>query len=250
MAMPIHDWTRVTAGTWHDFHLAWISELRNALNSGRLPPSFYAQAEQIAGPFGPDVLTLQTADFSTEFDAEVTSEGGLAVATAPPRTRLMDEAEMSEYVPKRRTLVIRHASGDRIVALLELVSPDNKSAHFAFRAFVDKAVEALSRGFHLLIVDLFPPSPRDPEGIHGAIWSEFSNKRYVPPLEEPLTLAAYSAGPVKRCYVEPTCVGRALIEMPLFLTPEYYVNVPLEETYAAAYRGVPQRWKRVLEDHD
>jgi hypothetical protein len=22
LAMPIHDWTRVTAGTWHDFHLA------------------------------------------------------------------------------------------------------------------------------------------------------------------------------------------------------------------------------------
>ncbi len=29
--MPIHDWTRVTAGTWHDFHLAWITEIRNAL---------------------------------------------------------------------------------------------------------------------------------------------------------------------------------------------------------------------------
>ena len=60
--MPIHDWTRVTAGTWHDFHLAWIAEIRNALNGGRLPPSYYAQAEQIAGPMGPDVLTLQTPD--------------------------------------------------------------------------------------------------------------------------------------------------------------------------------------------
>jgi len=39
-----------------------------------------------------------------------------------------------------------------------------------------------------------------------------------------------------------------LIEMPLFLEPEIYINVPLEETYVAAYRGVPQRWKRVLED--
>lgn len=36
-AMPIHDWTRVTAGTWHDFHLAWIAELRNVLNGGLLP---------------------------------------------------------------------------------------------------------------------------------------------------------------------------------------------------------------------
>ena len=28
--------------------------------------------------------------------------------------------------------------------------------------------------------------------------------------------------------------------MPLFLEPEIYVNVPLEETYMAAYRGVPR----------
>ncbi len=42
-------------------------------------------------------------------------------------------------------------------------------------------------------------------------------------------------------------MGRELIDMPLFLEPEFYVNVPLEETYLAAYDGVPQRWKRVLE---
>jgi hypothetical protein len=61
-------------------------------------------------------------------------------------------------------------------------------------------------------------------------------------------LAAYSAGPCKRAYVEPTAVGRALIDMPLFLEPEIYVNVPLEATYQAAYRGVPRRWQRVLEE--
>ena len=155
---------------------------------------------------------------------------------------------MNEYVLKRRTLVIRHSSGDRIVALLELVSPGNKSAQFALRSFVDKAAEALFRGYHLLIVDLFPPSSRDPQGIHGAIWAEFSTEPFVLPPGEPLTLAAYSAGPVKRAYIEPTAVGRELIEMPLFLEPEIYINVPLEETYMAAYRGVPRRWKQVLED--
>jgi hypothetical protein len=247
-AMPIHDWTRVTAGTWHDFHLAWIAELRKALNGGLLPPSYYAQAEQIAGPMGPDVLTLQTSESASEGEPDWQTGGGLAVATEPPRVRLVDEAEMNEYVLKRRTLVIRHASGDRIIALIELVWPGNKASQFALRSFVNKAVEALVRGFHLLIVDLFPPSPRDPQGIHPAIWSEFSNSCLELPRDEPLTLAAYSAGPVKRAYIEPTAVGRELIEMPLFLEPEIYINVPLEETYMAAYRGVPQRWKRVLEE--
>ena len=41
-------------------------------------------------------------------------------------------------------------------------------------------------------------------------------------------------------YVEPTAVGRELLDMPLFLDPEVYVNVPLEATYQGAYRGVPR----------
>ena len=56
--MPVHDWTRVSAGTFHDFHNAWITELRNALNGGLLPRGFYAQGEQYAGQIQTDVLTL------------------------------------------------------------------------------------------------------------------------------------------------------------------------------------------------
>ncbi len=247
--MPIHDWTRVTAGTWHDFHLAWIAEIRNALNGGILPADYYAQAEQIAGPLGPDVLTLQVPDEHANGtnDPRSHGDGGVAVRVAPPRMRVTAEAEMNDYVLKRRTLVVRHASGDRIVALLEIVSPGNKSSRHALRSFVEKAVEALYRGYHLLVVDLFPPSSRDPNGIHGAIWSEFNERAFELPSAEPLTLASYSAGPRKRAYVEPTAVGRDLIDVPLFLEEDIYVNVPLESTYRAAYRGVPRRWQRVLE---
>ncbi len=83
----------------------------------------------------------------------------------------------------------------------------------------------------------------------GNVWRscEISDDVFEPQAEAPLTLAAYSAGPSKRAYVEATAVGRELIEMPLFLQPEVYVNVPLEATYQAAYRGVPRRWKHVLE---
>jgi hypothetical protein len=248
--MPIHDWTRVSAGTWHAFHLSWISEIQLALNRGLLPPDYYAQAEQIAGPYGPDVLTLQSDDTppapANGSPGAPGTSAGVAVSVLPPRVRLTAEAEMNDYVLKRRTLVVRHASGDRIVALIEIVSPGNKAARHALRSFVEKAVEALYRGYHLLVVDLFPPGPRDPQGIHAAIWGEFSDDPFALPPGDPLTLAAYSAGPVKRAYVEPTAVGRVLADMPLFLDPELYVNVPLEATYAAAYRGVPRRWQQVL----
>lgn len=249
--MPIHDWTRVTAGTWHDFHLAWIAEIRNALNGGILPADYYAQAEQIAGPLGPDVLTLQMPDTPIINGAagplSSSDGGGVAVSIAPPRMRMTAEAEMDDYILKRRTIIIRHTSGDRIVALLEIVSPGNKGSWHGLRSFVEKAVEALYRGYHLLVIDLFPSGPRDPNGIHGAIWAAVSDTPFALPASEPLTLAAYSAGPRKRAYVEPMAVGRELIDMPLFLESEIYVNVPLEPTYRAAYRGVPRRWQRVLE---
>lgn len=248
--MPIHDWTRVTAGTWHDFHTVWLGEIRTALNAGLLPGDYYAQAEQIAGPLGPDVLVLEaTSPPGSNGVAHPTpdTQGGLAVATRPPRPRLVGEAEMNDYVLKRRTVVIRHASDDRIVALLELVSPGNKATRSALKSFVDKAVEALYRGYHLLIVDLFPPTRRDPNGIHAAIWGELTDDPFTLPPENPLTLAAYSAGFRKKAYVEPTAVGRPLLDMPIFLDEDTYIDVPLESTYEAAYRGVPRKWKAVLE---
>ena len=56
--MPMHDWTRVSAGSFHTFHTAWITEIARALNNGVLPDGFYAESEQVAGQTGPDVLTL------------------------------------------------------------------------------------------------------------------------------------------------------------------------------------------------
>jgi hypothetical protein len=66
------------------------------------------------------------------------------------------------------------------------------------------------------------------------------------PTGRPLTLVAYSAGDLKQAFIEPTAVGQALLEMPLFLEPSRYVPVPLEATYQAAFGDVPRRWQAVL----
>ncbi len=50
--MPVHDWTRVIAGTFHDFHHEWIMAIKRTLNSGLLPSEYYAMAEQITGGLG------------------------------------------------------------------------------------------------------------------------------------------------------------------------------------------------------
>jgi len=245
--MPVHDWTKVSAGTFHDFHVAWIAEIRNALNTGVLPPAYYAMAEQIVGNLGPDVLTLQRQDSPNDGPGNE-RQGMTAVEENPPQVHFVAQTEMDDYILKQRTLVIRHSSDDRIIALIEIVSPGNKASRHGLRAFIEKAAAALYRGYHLLIVDLHPPREKsDPEGIHGAIWAEISDDSYEAPRGKPLTIAAYSAGPIKTAYVEPISVGEELPDMPLFLEPDEYVNVPLEKTYQGAWRGVPQRWRAILE---
>ncbi len=134
-----------------------------------------------------------------------------------------------------------------MVAVLEIVSPGNKSSQREFRRFVEKAVAVLQNGIHLLIIDLFPPTPRDPQGIHGSIWSELGEEDFDLPPDKPLTLAAYARGENVTAFVEPAAVGDALTEMPLFLTEEDYVEAPLEKTYLEAWQGVPRHLQQMLE---
>lgn len=261
--MPVHDWTKVRPGTFHDFHNSWITHLKEALNAGLLPSNFYAMAEQPAEDVWPDVLTLEAASPAPDspgFSEDSSSLAGagpttlLAVAERPPKVSFTMHAEMAECAARRRSLVIRHATGDRIVAFVEIISPGNKHSEAAFGKFLDKAFSALRHGYHLLLIDLFPPGPFDPAGIHGAIWAEIEDARYRSPPDRPLTLAAYEARRPQTpatisptAYVEPIAVGSVLPEMPLFIEPGWYVNAPLEETYTAAWKGVPERWRRVIE---
>ena len=56
--MPVHDWTLVEAGIFHDFHHVWIAAIHHYLNGGAMPSDYYALAEQVVGPASPDMPTL------------------------------------------------------------------------------------------------------------------------------------------------------------------------------------------------
>jgi hypothetical protein len=250
--MPAHDWTRVDAGIFHDFHHAWIEEIKRALNAGLLPEDYYALAEQHAAGFGPDVVTLEFASGngdraglppSVDDDPRQPSGG---VLLAPPKVQLTAESDLEFYRRKQNHIAIRHVSGDRVVAMVEVVSSGNKSSSHAIRSFVTKAAELLDRRIQLLILDLHPPGPRDPQGIHAAIWDEITGQSYVPPPGKPLTLAAYETDLTVKAYVEPFAVGDTFKDMPLFLEPHAHVEVPLEKTYETAFAAVPKRWRAVL----
>jgi len=254
--MPVHDWTRVIAGAFHHFHHEWISTISKSLNSGVLPDDCYAMAEQIAGGFGPDVLTLSTAlttalatgqeHVAGFFDGDAVG-GSTVLVTSQPQVRFSSRLDGEAWSPKSSRIAIRHRSGDGVIAMIEIVSPGNKSSRYAMKRFVDKSLELLESGVHLLLIDLFPPGPRDPNGIHAAIWSEMQPEApFELPADEPLTLVAYAAGDGIEAFIEPVAVGKVLPDMPLFLTHWGHVSVPLEATYRAAFDAVPRRWQAEL----
>jgi len=247
--MPVHDWTRVEAGIFHDFHHEWISTLRRALNDGLLPAEYYALAEQQAAGFGPDILTLQgvSADDDPATPPAPASRGPGGLVLAPPKARFKSESAREFYRRKKSTISVRHVSGDRLVAVIEVISPGNKAGQVAFTALIDKACELLEYKIHLLSLDLFPPSKRQPNGLHAAIWEQVKDESFTLPPDKPLTLAAYEAGPTITAYVEPVAVGDALPDMALFLERGAHIPVPLEQTYQVAFDAVPARWRRVLE---
>jgi hypothetical protein len=242
--MPIHDWTRVDAGLFHAFHQNWITFLCQALNAGGLPPDYFALAEQsVRGPI-PDVLTLRLA--AGKEPSSAAGSQAVAVADAPPRVRTVRMTEASVYARKADWVTVRHRHGE-IVAVVEIVSPGNKGSASELRAFVEKTSRLIQQGIHVLVIDLFPPTKRDPQGVQAAIWDEVGEDELTLPPDKPLTLASYDAGPITTAYFEPVAVGDVLPDMPLFLKPEVYVPVPLEATYQTTWGVFPGALKSLLE---
>jgi hypothetical protein len=145
--MPIHDWSRVGAGKFHHFRQSWLFRIAERLNTGVLPPAFYAAGERVEGALQRDMVR-----------------------------RTVDEEE-SIYLWKKDHLAIRTADRDRLAALLEIVSPGNKASRREMERSVRRITSALQHGYHLLVIDLCLPSDFDPHGVHGAIW-DLGKPRY------------------------------------------------------------------------
>jgi hypothetical protein len=246
--MPIHDWTCVPAGIFHDFHHEWISEIKRALNRILSGTDYYALAEQVAGGFGPDVLTLQRPAVGPRPSKRPAARprSGEALAMAPPKARFHIAEVPKWYANRKKAVVVRHVSEHRPVAVLEIVSPGNKDSRTSLVDFVDKTRNLLAAGVHVSLVDLFPPTRRDPQGIHPEVWGEDEGHEYRFDPAKPLTCAAYVGGGRAQAFVEPVGVGDDLPDLPVFLTFVEYVEAPLEATYRAAFDALPEYWRDVM----
>jgi len=230
--MPIHDWTRVEAGLFHDFHQVWSIELKHALNRSVLPKDYYTLIEHTRPPIQ---------------DPVVIDPDAAPIICDPPRARFVMSAGSDEtaYARGANRLSIRRTSGE-MVAAIDVVSPGNKNSRVAVRSFVEQAVDRLRAGIHLLIVDLFPPTKWAPAGLHQEVWGEFQDESFEFSRERPLILASYMAVDSLTAYVDPVSVGDSIPSMPLFLQRDRYVTIPLEETYAATWAETPEPIREML----
>ena len=233
--MPMHDWTRAEGG-YHHFHGAWLYSIADYLNGGGLPPGYSALAETAVPPFVPDVVAVRTPSASPAV--------GLATL---PGVQFVESAKRDTASRPRRHLAIRHAASRRVVAIIELVSPGNKERRPNLRAFVEKVIAFLWNGIHVLVIDPFPPTPRDPHGLHAVFWRSLARRRFVPPGDKPLGAAVYVSGEEWRTFAEAFAVGDALPTMPLFLGPDTWVALPLEATYMAAWAKYPSPYRELVE---
>jgi hypothetical protein len=242
--MPMHDWTRVDPNDYHSFHLLWIASLTTALNRNLLPTGYYAMSDHTTPPFIPDVVTL-----STQYPAGSEDAGGLAVAVAPKTRISATEHGRKQKLAGRRRVAIKHIRDRQIVAVIEIVSPSNKAKKLEFNDLVGKSVQLLRQGVHLMLIDPFSPTRRDPNGLHAAVWKELTGKKTALEENKPLTLASYAArgDDMYSSFVEPLAVGDTLPDMPLFITPGRYVPAPLEESYRTAWDGFPAPLRKLLE---
>lgn len=232
--MPVHDWGKVPAGIFHDFHSSWITHLKEGLNAGVLPRGYYAMSEQVVSRRQGDVLTLGEADTATSRGGHVVTDTAPAVGVrARPARRIVNVA------PRRRRIVVRHISDKRVVAVIEIVSPANKDRRDSVAELAGKIVDLLLTDVQVLLIDLFPRGRADPRGMHGAVWAYFDRVKYQPPPEIPFILASYHWDDGPEVFLESLGVGERLPDMPLFLSRERYVLAPLERTYMQTYRAIP-----------
>jgi hypothetical protein len=183
--MPIHDWTRVCDAAYHNFQLDWSCRVCDHLNNGILPPLIYAMTEtlelrppaefcRLPEPEGP--LVLRRWDENLPDATE-----------QPPRARFQFHDDRQHYACK---IVTIRDDLHRPIAALFWVTRQDKETPYRLDAIVRHAVGALTRDINLLVIDLFPPSIRDPHGIHKAIWDQLKEEPFELPPDKPLTLAS------------------------------------------------------------
>lgn len=241
--MAMHDWTRVNSSIFHHFHQLWIMHLSESLNGGMLGEQYYVLNELITRTINPDVLALETADLDNKEAQSRANEQITAFAEAVSK----QQDKPAQFVLKSDALVLRQTDGHSIISIIEIVTPDIKNNASTMEIFIEKAVASLKKGYHLMIVDVFPNGEHDPTGVHGLIWERIAEEAYKPPAGDERSVVSYESGLTWTPRISSFGVGQSIPDVQLRVSAGNWISVPLGETYDIAFSHMPTCWKSVIE---
>lgn len=234
--MPFRDHFRSPVNdthSWDELHGMWPGEIVRSLR-GILPPGFRAGPNvHLGSPFEVDVSAY---DLDTREPESEPTGGGTALVTEPAPT-LTVEADLSEH-DVYEVQIYDTERGRTLVAAIEIVSPSNKDRQKARDKFIGKVTSLLEKEVCVSIVD--PVTIRQ-SNLYAELLEQLDRSdpalEPVPPHTYAVTLRARK--PEKRrphldAWFYPMTVGQPLPTLPIWLTPELRVLLPLEIGYEEA----------------
>ena len=239
------------------FRQSWLVAISSTLNQSLLPSSLYSMIERRTLRLRKHWPSLEEQNDSSinlgPSEASVWGDGEhkiFNVTSAPPKVGFVSQADHFLDALEHDRIGIYRCEDDLLLSYIEILAPSDINQYGNFLRLIDSFVEMLREDCQLLVIDLIQ---RDPylhdSGTHAALWHRFTGRTSCVTNHEPYGIAAYGVFSEVRAtaYFERLAVRQNLPVMPLFLTSDEYINLPLQDTYDDAWRGVPVRWKSVLE---
>ena len=225
---------------WRDVHTSLVTLGRNALNQ-RLPDDLIARAEEgVAVEAGtPDTPSRRRREVSPDvrvFEEVHDERGGASavgggVALAPLRLVLQDEP-----TTERSIEIIDTRGGERLITVIEFVSPANKIGR-GLESFVRKREELLDGGVSFVEIDL----------VRAGDWERLLHPHVCPPEARTAYRAVIRVpGNPSAAYLHPISLREPLPVLKIPLRPaEEPCDLPLQPLIVDAFRD--GRYERTLD---
>jgi Protein of unknown function (DUF4058) len=217
---------------WESFHSRWATAIADALDR-TLPPRYFAEVQvRFASDVEAEVFEFGVQCFMLR--ADDSTGDGLTAHWAPPPSQM----EVSAVFPDDVEVPVRDKEdGERILAVIALISPGNKDRDETRRAFAAKCSTYLQRDLGLIIVDIVTDQTAD---LHNELVRLLGHDDDLAlSLESSLYAVAYHPRYwLSRQQIEMwpkvLAVGEYLPTLPLALRGTGFVPVDLEATYTDA----------------
>ena len=216
---------------WEGFHHSWATVIAQHLNRETLPPDYFAEPEVSVGPeLEIDVATLELTR------PEGAGPGSATAVWSPLRPPIAVKVDFAR-LDGCEVRVYQDLGGAELRAAIELVSPANKDRLGSRRTFAARCAGYLKHGIAVVIVDIVTSRTGN---LHEELFDtlEVKSRREAWRSSTGLYAVAYRAVTARRAprveaWPQPLAPGEALPVMPLWLSREQCVPVPLEESYLA-----------------